>query len=172
MLSRPDPLAEIPAAFAHITALTLSRRYRRGDVRAVEGTAGAHFVREVGSGAVTHLNATASVVLAACSDGTAADAVDALAERYPGVPRETLVDDTVAALRMLLERRLLIPALAPDGPRRADAPEPAAALEPPARGARSDLRHPPPAAHLAARAVLPLPLIVRPSSSRIEIATV
>ncbi len=127
-LSRPDPLAGTPAALEHVTALALGRRYRLGTVRWTEGDRGQRFVRQTATGAVTKLNPTAATVMEACAGGSAADAVDLLAARHPGTPRDVLVDDTVAALRLLLARRILVPALAPEGARAFEAATPAASV--------------------------------------------
>jgi MoaA/NifB/PqqE/SkfB family radical SAM enzyme len=127
-LRREEPLAATGPALRFVTDLALARRYRLGDVRWTEDVSGGRFVRELATGAVTRLNPTAATVMAAAAGATAGDAVDALAARHPSVPRETLVDDTVAALRMLLGRRLLVPALATAARRSDETPSPAAAL--------------------------------------------
>jgi Coenzyme PQQ synthesis protein D (PqqD) len=58
------------------------------------------------------LNRTASMILRACESGTAANAVDALAERYPGVPRSELEPAVLGTVRKLVDVSVLAPARA------------------------------------------------------------
>ena len=103
----PGPYATVDGALAHVREVGLARPYRIGAVR----ISGAH-VRLPATGAISRLNATAVAVLRACSPGTAADAVAALAARYPAQPRERLERDVRMAIRSLLARGILRPALA------------------------------------------------------------
>jgi MoaA/NifB/PqqE/SkfB family radical SAM enzyme len=103
----PGPYATVEGALAHVRELGLARRYRGGGVR----VSGSH-VRLPATGAISRLNATAVAVLHACSPGTAGDAVDVLAAQYPEQPRERLERDVRMAIRSLLARGILRPALA------------------------------------------------------------
>jgi MoaA/NifB/PqqE/SkfB family radical SAM enzyme len=103
----PGPHATVEGALAHAREAGLARGYRRGAVR----VSGSH-VRIPATGAISRLNETAVAVLEACSPGTAADALDALAASYPHQPRERLERDVRGVIRELLNRGILRPALA------------------------------------------------------------
>jgi hypothetical protein len=108
----PGPFAAIEGAHAHARRLGLARGYRQGAVR----VSGEH-VRIPATGMISRLNATAAAVFEACSPGTAADAVEALARAYPAEPRARLEHDVRMTIRSLTDRGILRPALA-----RGDAP--------------------------------------------------
>lgn len=121
----PSPVratVENPRAF--VRDLALGRRYRLGEVRWTEAGGGARFVHCRSTETMTRLNATASAVMAAA---TPAEAVATLRARHPSVPGERLVEDVLRAVRMLLERNIIVPAAGGEA-RRAHTPEPAAAL--------------------------------------------
>ena len=103
----PGPYVTVEGALAHARELGLARAYRRGAVR----LSGRH-VRVPATGAISRLNETAVAALDACSPGTAADAVDALAAAYPDEPRERLERDVRRSITELLSRGILRPALA------------------------------------------------------------
>jgi AdoMet-dependent heme synthase len=103
----PGPYATIEGAHEHARERGLARAYRQGAVR----ISGEH-VRIPATGSISRLNATALTVLGACSPGTAGDAVAALATAYPAEPRERIERDVQQAIRSLLARGILRPALA------------------------------------------------------------
>jgi len=103
----PGPFATVAGAHAHARERGLARAYRRGAIR----VSGEH-VRTPATGSISRLNATALTVLRACSPGTAGDAADALAAAYPAEPRERIERDVRQAIRSLLARGILRPALA------------------------------------------------------------
>jgi MoaA/NifB/PqqE/SkfB family radical SAM enzyme len=103
----PGPYASVEGAHEHARERGLARAYRRGAIR----VSGEH-VRIPATGLISRLNATAVAVLEACSPGTAADAVEALATAYPAAPRERIERDVRQAIRSLTARGILRPALA------------------------------------------------------------
>jgi MoaA/NifB/PqqE/SkfB family radical SAM enzyme len=121
----------VAAASEFVDGLALARPYRLGDVRSSDAGAGNRFVSVLGSGVMTRLNASAATVMQACADGTPADAIAALGERHPDVPREQLAADVTAAVRLLVARGVIVPALAPAraaGRHTTELPTPTAAL--------------------------------------------
>lgn len=102
---------EIAGAREHIVGLALDRQYRHPALRILaQGDVGECLVRVVGTEGVHRLNATAATVLQAIDCGSAGAAVESLAERHPDVIREQLEEDTLAAVRWLLARKMIIPA--------------------------------------------------------------
>jgi hypothetical protein len=67
-------------------------------------------VRAAHSGKVVRLNDTAGLVVKALDGGTAAEAVDRLAERFGGIDRARLERDVLATGRSLSEKGILVPA--------------------------------------------------------------
>jgi len=109
----PGADADIAAARQDVLGLALARRYRLSPVRWSGDADGDRYVRVTRSGLVYRLNRAAGVVMDACDGGTLADAVDALARRYPGVAHERLERDALAAARHLRSRGIVVPAAAP-----------------------------------------------------------
>jgi len=106
-----DSQAELAEARRRVRELALSRRYARGPVRATGGPAH-RFARRTDIGTVTRLNGTASIVMDGLDGQTAGDAALAVASRYPEIHRERVEDDVLGVVRTLVERGLVIPALA------------------------------------------------------------
>jgi Coenzyme PQQ synthesis protein D (PqqD) len=106
-----DGVGDLDVARAKVLELALGRAYERAPSHcAVEqdGTpSGERRSRTV------RVNRTASMIVRACSPGTGGDAVDALAERYPAVPRPELESAVAATVRKLVDTSVLAPALAP-----------------------------------------------------------
>jgi hypothetical protein len=112
----PGPYATVEGAHAHARELGLGRGYRRGAIR----VSGQH-IRIPATGSIARLNDTAVAVLDACSPGTAADAIDALAGAHPAEPRDRIERDVRETVRSLAARGILRPALAAgDAPATAD----------------------------------------------------
>lgn len=105
---------DVQAARALVKEIALGRRYRSAAARWTEGEQGARYVRVRGD-TVTCLNPTAAVVMDACRQGPASDAVIMLAGRHPDVSRERLECDVIDAARRLLARGVLAPPHAPQG---------------------------------------------------------
>ena len=122
----PAPVrATVEDARGFVRDLALSRRYRLGEVRWTQAGGGARFVHCRATETMTRLNATASVVMAA---RTPREAVAELRERHAGLDEDRAVADVLRAVRMLLQRQILVPAAAAAEARRPVAAEPAAAL--------------------------------------------
>jgi MoaA/NifB/PqqE/SkfB family radical SAM enzyme len=106
-----DGIGDLAAAQASVRGLAMGRRYRPGALRYETGS-GANAPR---ARPTVRLNRTASMVLDACAPGTPADAVDSLADRYPGVARDELEPAVLGAVRRMVNASVLVPALAADG---------------------------------------------------------
>jgi erythromycin esterase-like protein len=107
-----DGIGDLDAARAKVRELALARRYKRAPTDCAVELDGEHTVRR--RARTVRLNRTASSILSACESGTAADAVDALAERYSDVPRSELEPAVLGTVRKLLDASVLAPALARD----------------------------------------------------------
>jgi hypothetical protein len=114
--------ADLDAAREHVMQVALARRYRLAPHRWSGDTDGDRYVRAIESGRVCRLNRTAAIVMEALDGGTAGDAVDRLASRYPAIARERLEHDVIGSVRWLRSRGVVVPAAAP-----ADRAEPALA---------------------------------------------
>ena len=125
--ARVPELATAAAAEAFVRELALARRYRLGDVRWTEAGAGGRFVRCHATGVMTRLNATAAAVMEACDRGAPGDAVGVLRARHPKVAEDRLVADVLRAVRMLVDRAIVVPERAAS-PRHGATPQPAAEL--------------------------------------------
>ena len=97
---------DLESAREHVRRLALARRFRPGAVRWSADDDGGRHVRGP-LGGVIRLNATAAVVMDACSPGTPADAVAALAARHPGRAARALERDVLETTRRLAARGLL-----------------------------------------------------------------
>ena len=106
-----DPAENLARARDQVSSLALARRYRLGPAR-VGGGPDEHYVRQVESGRVVKLNATAALMLEELSGRTAAEAVTRLSDRYEGVERERLEADVLATGRSLVDEGILVPATA------------------------------------------------------------
>ncbi len=126
-----DGVGDLDGARDHVRDLTLSRRYRLGDIRWSGDGDGPRFARVRTTQRTHHLNRTASMVMDACAGGTPADAVAMLQGRFPSAGSERLVRDVVGAVRRLSAAGILATAL---GPRRDPAAE-----EPLASGIQQDV---------------------------------
>jgi MoaA/NifB/PqqE/SkfB family radical SAM enzyme len=91
----------------------LERRYRLGAVRWATGEGGARYVRSE-RGNVTRLNATAALVMDACTDGTPAEAVARLRARSNGHTAPRVEHDVLDSVKRLTSRGVLRPQLEPD----------------------------------------------------------
>jgi len=100
-----------------IRSLALARAYRREPAR-IGGGERSTYVRRLSDGRIVRVNQTALEILEALDDASCADAVERLAERYPGVSRERLADDALDTAARLLDRGFVRPAGAPEGHRR------------------------------------------------------
>ena len=89
----PGPYATVDGALAHAREIGLGRAFRRGAVR-VNG----EHVRIPATGSISRLNATAVAILDACSPGTPADAVRALASAYPSEPHDRIEHDVAETI--------------------------------------------------------------------------
>jgi MoaA/NifB/PqqE/SkfB family radical SAM enzyme len=104
-----DDRQALAAARTELLALTLRRRYRLGPVRC--GHDGRNrIVRRTDTGSRASLNPTAACALDALSDGTLADAVEAVARRHPEVSRDRVVGDVMGVARSLSAQGLIVPA--------------------------------------------------------------
>jgi hypothetical protein len=104
-----DPAENLARARSQVGELALSRRYRLGAAR-LGGGPDEHYVRQVESGRVVKLNATAAMMLQELTESTPAEAVSRLAERYEGVERSQLEADVLATGRSLVGEGILVPA--------------------------------------------------------------
>jgi MoaA/NifB/PqqE/SkfB family radical SAM enzyme len=102
-----DGAGDLAGALGRVRELALSRGNTLRDVRWVSEPDGGRYVRVLGSGRICRLNSTAALVMDARSG---ADAVALLAERTRAIDRVRLEDDTLAAIRMLLDRGVVEPA--------------------------------------------------------------
>jgi MoaA/NifB/PqqE/SkfB family radical SAM enzyme len=101
------------AARALVRELALARRYRAAPLRSSHEADGARCVRVIDTGRLVALNPSAAEVMAACAGGSAADAVARLVAAYPTQAPGRLERDAFGALRLLVARDVVRPALAP-----------------------------------------------------------
>jgi hypothetical protein len=103
-------MGDVDGARSHVTALVLDRRYRAAPVRWAGNPGGERVVRIVESGRVCKLSAAAGVLLDNLDGATGADAAAALAALHPGVEHDRIERDTIATIRWLLDRGVIVPA--------------------------------------------------------------
>ncbi len=104
-----DPAENLARAREHVRSVALARRYRMAPAR-LGGGPDEHYVRQPESGRVVRLNASAAAMLHELADGTGADAVESLSERWAGVDRSRLEADVLATGRSLVQEGILVPA--------------------------------------------------------------
>lgn len=104
-----DASRNLDRARETVRDLALARRYRLGAVR-VGGGGPYQYVRAARSGTVARLNPTASFLVGALDDGTPAEAIEQLAERFGETDRARIERDVLATGRSLLARGILVPA--------------------------------------------------------------
>ncbi len=97
-----------------IRSLALRRPYAAERVR-IGGDGRDTYVRRLADGRVIRVNRTALSILEALDGGSVGDAVDQLADLYPGVDRERLETDALEGARSLLARGFIRPARAESG---------------------------------------------------------
>jgi hypothetical protein len=95
----------------YLRAQALARRYRLGAVRWTDGERGGRYVRSQ-RGGVMRLNATAALVMDACTDGTPATAVARMTARSGAAGKTELERDVLVSVRRLASRGVLQPAIA------------------------------------------------------------
>jgi MoaA/NifB/PqqE/SkfB family radical SAM enzyme len=107
-----DPAENLERARDHVREVALRRRYRMAPAR-LGGGPEEHYVRQPESGRVVRLNASAMAMLRELDDGSGAEAVERLAERWADVERSRLEADVLATGRSLMREGVLEPAGAP-----------------------------------------------------------
>ncbi len=107
-----DPAENLARARDHVRGLALDRRYRMAPAK-LGGGPEEHYVRQPESGRVVRLNASAMAMLRELDDGSGAEAVERLADRWAGIERSRLEADVLATGRSLLREGILQPAGAP-----------------------------------------------------------
>jgi hypothetical protein len=107
-----DPAENLARAREHVRRVALGRRYRMAPAK-LGGGPEEHYVRQPESGRVVRLNASAMAMLHELDEGSGAEAVERLAERWAGVERARLEADVLATGRSLLREGVLQPAGAP-----------------------------------------------------------
>jgi MoaA/NifB/PqqE/SkfB family radical SAM enzyme len=104
-----DPAENLARAREHVRSVALGRRYRMAPAK-LGGGPEEHYVRQPETGRVVRLNASAVAMLQELDDGTGADAVDSLSDRWAGVERARLETDVLATGRSLVREGILVPA--------------------------------------------------------------
>jgi MoaA/NifB/PqqE/SkfB family radical SAM enzyme len=107
---QPPDGGDLDGAREHVVGLALARRYGRAPVRWDGVSNEDRLVRVLSTREVHRLNRTAAAVMDACADGTPADAVERLLELHPGADRQALERDVLAAVRLMVARRIVVPA--------------------------------------------------------------
>ena len=101
---------DLDSARAEVVELALARAYSPGDVRLVGSSEGDRYLRVHDTASTLRMNATAALVMDACSDARLGDAVDALERRHASVARVRLTRDAIGAVRWLTGQGVLRPA--------------------------------------------------------------
>ena len=104
-----DPAENLARARDHVSSLALARRYRMGPARLGGGPV-EHFVRQVETGDVVRLNATAALMLQELAGATPGETITRLSDRFEGVERSKLEADVLATSRSLVDAGILVPA--------------------------------------------------------------